>query len=115
MRAYPYVRVSLAIVVLIVASVTVPLVGPKDAMAREPEYEIQTTQNTGGTSGGGEWRTPPEEPPQLPMDIEDGRIGGGKKYSEPPKSSSADSWAEAVNAMVVRMVRFVGTTFSELF
>jgi hypothetical protein len=115
MRAYPYVHVSLAIVVLIAASLAATLVCPQDAMAREPEYEIVTDQRSGGTSGGGEWRTPPEEPPQLPLDLDERIGGGGKTYSEPRSNAGGDSWVEAMNSMVVRMVRFVGTTFSELF
>ena len=113
MRAYPYVQVSLAIFFLIAVSAT--LVVPQDAMAREPEYEVVTDQRTGGTSGGGEWKTGGGDQSELPIDLEGYRGGGGPGYSEPRKTADEESWAEAVNAMVVRMVRFVGAKFSELF
>jgi hypothetical protein len=115
MRAYPYVQSSLAILVLVAASISCTLVCPQDAMAREPEYEIYAKQGTGGTSGGGEWRTPPEDPDNLPLDVDGGRESGGRGYSEPQVSEADSSWTEALNSKVVRLVRFVGTTFSELF
>ena len=114
MRAYPYVQSSLAILVLVAASISCTLVYPQDAMAREPEYDICVDQGTGGTSGGGEWKNP-ENPDGLPMDLDEGRESGGRGYSEPRQSVADSSWTEALNSKVVRLVRFVGTTFSELF
>jgi hypothetical protein len=115
MRTYPYVQSSLAILVLVAASISCTLVCPQDAMAREPEYEIFCNQGTGGTSGGGEWRTPPDDPDNLPLDVDGGLESGGRGYSEPQASVADSSWTEALNSKVVRLVRFVGTTFSELF
>jgi len=113
MRAYPYVQSSLAIVVLVAASLAVTLVCPQDALAREPECEIVI--DIGGTSGGGEWRESPDQPDNLPLDSDRGRGSGGAGYSEPRHGVADNSWAEALNSKVVRLVRFVGTTFSELF
>jgi hypothetical protein len=113
MRAYPYVQIGLVICVLI--AVSAALVVPQDAMARDPEYEIVTNDRGGGTSGGGEWKTGGEEQSELPIDLEGNRGGGGPAYSEPRKNADEDSWTEAVNAMVIRMVRFLGAKFSELF
>lgn len=116
MRAYPYVQFSLAVIFLIAVSLAGTLVCPQDAMAREADYKMVTTEASGGNSGGGEWRIPPEDPPdEMSMVLEGTRGRGTPGYSEPRPVATGDSWAESVNAMIIRTVRFVGTTFSELF
>lgn len=115
MRAYSYVQFSVAIIALIVACVAGPLLYPQDAIAREPDYKM-VCSSEGGTSGGGEWRTSDRGlEGELPVDP--GRSPGtdGKEYSSPKAANTDRSWAEDVQAMIIRMVRSVGAKFSELF
>jgi hypothetical protein len=115
MHAYSYARISVAVAVLITVCVAGTLLLPQDVMAREDVKMITSSECGGGTSGGGEWRNNPQDEGELPMDGGRGRAGGGTRYSDPRSGAADVSTPEEVQAVIIRMVRFVGTTFSQLF
>jgi hypothetical protein len=91
------------------------LAAPQHAVAVTPEYEMQTTSNTGGTSGGAEWRTEESNAPgELPLDERGAGVVGSPQYSQGAEDSEA-RLAQSIQAALVRMVRLVGATFSQLF
>lgn len=116
MRAYSCARISFAIAVAIAACVAGALVNPQEAMAREPDYKAVISNEGGGTSGGGEWRTDrPENSSGLPLEERGGPRTGGAGYAARQVDPVEASWVERVEAAIVRMVRFVGDAFSQLF
>lgn len=115
MRAYPCVRIGIAIAFVMAVCVVGIFAAPQHVMAVTPEIEMQTTSNTGGTSGGAEWRTEESNAPgELPLDERGAGVVGSPQYSQGAEGSEAQL-VQGIEAALVRMVRFVGATFSQLF
>ncbi len=115
MRAYPSVRIGIAIAFVMAVCVVGILAAPQHAVAVTPELEMQTTSNTGGASGGAEWRTEESNTTgELPLDERGAGAVGSPQYSQGAEESEAQL-VQSIQAALVRMVRFVGATFSQLF
>jgi hypothetical protein len=115
MRAYSCARISFAIVVVMAACFSGVAISPDEARAVEPDYKMVTSNDGGGTSGGGEWKTDPSGTGQLPVDEKGGRNTGRPGDYVRQVDAADASWVEEVQNAVVRMVRFVGAMFSQLY
>lgn len=81
----------------------------------EPNYKMVSSTDGGGTSGGGEWKTDPSGTGELPLDEKTGGSTGGPGYYARQADATELSWIERVESAVVRVVRFVGATYSQLY
>jgi hypothetical protein len=115
MRAYSCARISIAIVVVMVTCIAGVAISPGQGLALEPNYKVASTSTTGGASGGGEWKTDSGGTGELPVSEKDGRNAKGPDYVVSRVDSADASWIEEVQTAVLRMVRFVGAMFSQLY
>jgi hypothetical protein len=115
MRAYSCARISFAIIVVVLVCIAGIAISPSDGLAMEPNYKMASSTSGGGTSGGGEWKTDPTGTGQLPLDDKGGRGTGRPGYYARQVDEADASWIEEVRNAVGRVVRFVGTMFSQLY
>ncbi len=113
MRAYSCAQIGMVIAVFVAVCAMGALLQPDDALAAQRPIKMVSSSDGGGTSGGGEWKTEPEGSYELPLGEKDSG-GGGTRYHTPSATEEA-MWAEKVQGIVIRTVRFVGATFSQLF
>ena len=112
MRAFSSGRISVSIAVLVAVFVLGTLVISQNAMAREPEVDMYTNGDGGGSANGsGEWKTNPSyDDPGVPVD--DGKAPrGGRSYTQGPRAGAEASEAERVEAWYVRLLRAVSNIF----
>jgi hypothetical protein len=111
MRAFSSSRICVSIAIAIAAFVLGSLVLPGKAMAREPEYEMQVCTNSGGSSGGQEWKTHPTDGDQgLPVDR--GKLAGtSPKYATGSQADVEASWAARVESWYTRLLNAVSAMF----
>jgi hypothetical protein len=114
MRAYSCARITFAIIVVMAVCVSGVAMSPSQGLAMEPNYKMVSASSGGGTSGGGEWKTNPDQSGQLPLNEKGGGSPSGPaQYTQ--QVGTAVSWAQKVETAIVRVVRFVGATFSKLY
>jgi hypothetical protein len=115
MRAFSSGRISVSIALLVAVFILGTLVISQNAVAREPEVDMYTSGDGGGSTSGQEWKTSSSgDAGELPVDS-DRTPGPGHEYTEGPQARAEDSWAERVEAWYIRLLKAISAVLAQRY